>query len=281
MDYLETNRANWNARVPIHVGSEFYDVDGFKANGRSVLRPFEVAEVGDVSGRRLAHLQCHFGLDTLSWARLGAEVTGLDFSDAAIDQARAIAADCGIPARFVTADVYDAAQALGETYDIVYTGLGALVWLPDITRWAETVAALLKPDGLLYLAEFHPFSDILDDETGTTVTLDYFARGPYLWEEAYTYTGGKLAAPMTTMQFQHGLGEVVSAVAAAGLRVEFLHEHDHTLFRRFATLSGDGTGYRVPEGAPRIPLMYSLRASAGSAPSPAAGPAASSTARRR
>ncbi|MGP3917181.1 class I SAM-dependent methyltransferase [Nonomuraea sp. 10N515B] len=262
MDYLTTNRANWNARVPIHVASDFYDVEGFKASGRSVLRPFEVAEVGDVSGRRLAHLQCHLGLDTLSWARLGAEVTGLDFSSDAIHHARRIAAEGGIRARFVTADVYDAAEALGETYDIVYTGIGALVWLPDLTRWAETVAALLNPDGFLYLAEFHPFADILDDETGTKVTHDYFASGPHVWDEPYTYTGGELSEHRTSVQFQHGLGEVVSAVAAAGLRVEFVHEHDHTLFRRYATLSNDGTGYRLPEGAPKIPLMYSLRAAA-------------------
>ncbi|MDP4508707.1 class I SAM-dependent methyltransferase [Nonomuraea turcica] len=262
MDYLTTNRANWNARVPIHVASDFYDVEGFKASGRSVLRPFEVAEVGDVSGRRLAHLQCHLGLDTLSWARLGAEVTGLDFSSDAIHQARRIAAEGGIRARFVTADVYDAAEALGETFDIVYTGIGALVWLPDLTRWAETVAALLNPDGFLYLAEFHPFADILDDETGTKVTHDYFASGPHVWDEPYTYTGGELTEHRTSVQFQHGLGEVVSAVAAAGLRVEFVHEHDHTLFRRYATLSNDGTGYRLPEGAPKIPLMYSLRAAA-------------------
>ncbi|MEU7831712.1 MULTISPECIES: class I SAM-dependent methyltransferase [unclassified Nonomuraea] len=274
MDYLTTNRANWNARVPIHVDSDFYDVEGFKANGRSVLRPFEVAEVGDVSGRRLAHLQCHLGLDTLSWARLGAEVTGLDFSDAAIEQARAIAADCGLPARFVTADVYDAVEALGETYDIVYTGLGALVWLPELTRWAETVAALLEPGGFLYLAEFHPFPQVLDEETGTTIAYDYFDRGPHIWEEPYTYTGGRLIESHTSVQFQHSIGDVVSAVAAAGLRVEFLHEYDHTLFRRFATMSGDHTGYRLPEGAPRVPLMYSLRASAGGAPPPAAGPAA-------
>ncbi|TDD07537.1 class I SAM-dependent methyltransferase [Nonomuraea diastatica] len=262
-NYLTTNRANWNARVPIHVDSDFYDVDSFKANGRSVLRPFEVAEVGDVSGRRLVHLQCHLGLDTLSWARLGAEVTGLDFSDAAIDQARAIAADCGIPARFVTADVYDAVGALGETYDIIYTGLGALVWLPELTHWAEVAAALLKPGGFLYLSEFHPFPQVLDEETGTMVTYDYFDRGPHVWEEPYTYTGGRLIESYTSVQFQHGIGDVVSSLAAAGLRVDFLHEHDHTLFRRFPTMSGDRTGYRLPEGTPRIPLMYSLRASAG------------------
>ncbi|MEO3868973.1 class I SAM-dependent methyltransferase [Nonomuraea sp. B12E4] len=277
MDYLRVNRANWDSRVPIHVGSDFYDVKGFK-DGRNPLRPFELAEVGDVTGRRLAHLQCHFGLDTLGWARLGAEVTGLDFSEAAIDQARAVAAECGIPARFVTADVHDAVEALGETYDIVYTGIGALVWLPDLTRWAETVAALLNPGGFLYLAEFHPFADTMDDATGTTVTHDYFDRGPHVWEEPHTYTGDDVLEHQTSVQFQHGLGEVVSAVAAAGLRVEFLHEHAHTLFQRFGTLVGGGAEYRRPEGAPGIPLMYSLRASSGSGPLPAGDSAASSSA---
>ncbi|MBF8187416.1 class I SAM-dependent methyltransferase [Nonomuraea sp. K274] len=270
MEYLEVNRANWNARVPVHVGSDFYDVTGFVA-GRSRLRPFEREEVGDVSGRRLAHLQCHFGLDTLSWARLGAEVTGLDFSDAAIEQAAAIAAKCGVPAAFVTADVYDAVEALGAaTFDIVYTGFGALVWLPDLARWAETVAALLKPGGFLYLAEFHPFADIMDDATGTTVAYDYFNHGPHVWEEPHTYTGGEILDHQTSVQFQHGIGDVVTAVSGAGLRVEFLHEHDHTLFQRYPTLVADEGEYRFPEGSPKIPLMYSLRASAGGA-----GPAGS------
>lgn len=129
-DYLQVNRANWNARVPVHVGSAFYDVEGFKA-GRNALRPFELDEVGEVAGRSLVHLQCHFGLDTLSWARAGAEVTGLDFSE----------------------------------------------------------AALLKQGGFLYVAEFHPFMDVLDDESGTKVTEDYFDRGPHVWEYPHTYTG--------------------------------------------------------------------------------------------
>ncbi|GAA4941740.1 SAM-dependent methyltransferase [Nonomuraea thailandensis] len=259
VDYLRINLANWNARVPVHLDSDFYDVAGFKAGG-SALREFELAEVGDVAGRSLAHLQCHLGLDTLSWARLGAEVTGLDFSDAAIEQARSIAAECGVPARFVTADVYDAPRALGETYDIVYTGIGALVWLPDLTRWAETVAALLKPGGFLYLAEFHPFTNVLDDDTGTRVTHDYFDRKPQIWDYPSSYTGGQSLEHQTSVQFEHGLGDVVSAVAAAGLRLEFLHEHDHTLFRRFTDLVEAGGCYRRPEGVPRVPLMYSLRA---------------------
>ncbi|WP_187437677.1 class I SAM-dependent methyltransferase [Actinomadura decatromicini] len=261
-DHHAVNKALWDELVPIHVASDFYDVPGFKA-GNQTLRDFELDEVGDVNGRSLVHLQCHFGLDTLSWARQGAEVTGLDFSGKAVEAARAVAEAAGLPARFVTSDVYDAAAALGETYDIVYTGLGALCWLPDLDRWADVVASLLRPGGFLYLAEFHPFADTLDDAEGRTVVLDYFLDGPRIWDEPET---GSYADPDTPVQnsrsveFVHGLGEVVSALTGAGLRIEFLHEHDYTLWQRFAVLERHGTVYRLPEGHPRLPLMYSIRA---------------------
>ncbi len=148
-DWLVANRASWDARTPIHVASQFYDVEGFVA-GRKVLHDFEVEELGHVglTGRRLLHLQCHFGLDTLTWGRLGAEVTGLDFSAPAVLAARDLAARIGVEARFVRSDLYDAASALaGEKFDIVYTGKGALNWLPDIDRWAEVVDTLLAQQG--------------------------------------------------------------------------------------------------------------------------------------
>jgi 2-polyprenyl-3-methyl-5-hydroxy-6-metoxy-1,4-benzoquinol methylase len=259
-DYRTLNRPLWDERVPIHLASEFYDVPGFLA-GKEALRGFETAEVGEVTGRRLVHLQCHIGLDTLSWARRGARVTGLDFSAPAIEAARGLAAEAGLPARFVVSDVYDAAAALGETYEIVYTGIGALVWLPDLTRWAGVVAGLLEPGGFLYLSEFHPFGDVLDDADGRTVAYDYFDRGPRYWDEPGTYTDGPAdTVSNRSVQFQHGLGDVVSALTAAGLRIDFLHEHDHTLFRRYGSLERHGGVYRQPEGRPRIPLMYSLRA---------------------
>ncbi|MER6946190.1 class I SAM-dependent methyltransferase [Nonomuraea sp. NPDC000554] len=261
IDYRDVNRATWDERVAIHVASDFYDLPSFRA-GAGTIRRFELDEVGDVTGRSLVHLQCHFGLDTLSWARLGAEVTGLDFSAKAVEQARRIAEEEGIDARFVTADVYDAVQALGERYDIVYTGIGALVWLPDLTRWAETVAALLRPGGFLYLAEFHPIADTLDEEEGARIVHDYFESGPQIWQCPYTYTGSEVLQNDTSVQFQHGIGEVVTALASAGLRLDFLHEHDHSLFQRFPTLVRDGVYFRRPEGSPRIPLMYSLKASA-------------------
>jgi SAM-dependent methyltransferase len=161
-DWLELNRSNWDARVPVHTASRFYDLPGFVA-GRDELRPFELEEVGDVTGRQLLHLQCHLGLDTLSWARHGAAVTGLDFSGPALATARELAERIGArDARFVESDVYRAPEALdGRTFDIVYTGLGALCWLPDIDRWARTAASLVAPGGFLYLAEFHPFCDTL------------------------------------------------------------------------------------------------------------------------
>jgi SAM-dependent methyltransferase len=259
-DYQSVNRALWDERVPIHAASEFYDVPGF-LDGGDTLRDFERAEVGDVTGRRLVHLQCHFGLDTLSWARHGAAVTGLDFSEPAIETARGLAARCGIDARFVAADVYDAQAALGETYDIVYTGLGALNWLPDVERWARVAAGLVRPGGFVYLAEFHPAGDMLDDEEGRSVAYDYFDRGPQYWDEPGTYTDATVEIENTrSVEFAHGLGDVVSALAAEGLRVEFLHEHDYTLFQRFAALERVGAVYRQPAGRPRVPLMYSLRA---------------------
>jgi SAM-dependent methyltransferase len=259
----ELNRAWWDERVPVHVGSRFYDVESFR-NGRDALRPFELEEVGDVTGHSLVHLQCHFGLDTLSWARHGARVTGLDFSEPAVEAARAIAQEAGLHAEFVQADLYDAPRALGgRRFDIVYTGLGALNWLADIRRWAEVVAALVEPGGFLYLSEFHPLVDVFGDDD-LTIRYDYFhQRREY--DEPGTYADLEASTEHNrTEEWQHPLGDVVSAVIDAGLAIELLHEHDYTLFPRWPFLEKSGFDtYRMPEGRPRIPLMYSLRARAG------------------
>ncbi|MEV0913691.1 methyltransferase domain-containing protein [Streptomyces sp. NPDC049967] len=265
-DWRDANRAMWDERVPIHYGSDFYDLDSFRA-GKDALRAFELAEVGDVTGRSLLHLQCHIGLDTLSWARHGAaQVVGLDFSEPAVETARSLAQEIGLPpdrAAFVAADVYDAAEAVPDSsYDIVYTGIGALNWLPDIDRWAETAASLVAPGGFLYLAEFHPLTDCLDDATGERIVHDYFSRDAWVDETPGTYAD--FDAPTVhnrSVEWQHPVGSVVSALAAAGLRIEFLHEHDTSLFARFPVLERhpDG-GYRFPAERPRIPLMYSIKA---------------------
>ena len=261
-EWREANRANWDERVPIHVSGEFYAVAGFKA-GEERLRPFELSEVGSVTGKNLVHLQCHFGIDTLSWARRGARVVGLDFSAPAIEEARRLADELGLEADFVQSDVYGAVEALGgRDFDVVYTGLGALNWLPDIRGWAGVVASLVRPGGFLYLSEFHPFSWVFGDED-LTVAHDYFhGEEPEVWDEPGTYADLETETVYNrTYEWNHTLGEVVSAVIEAGLVLEFLHEHDYTLFPRWPFLKKTGfDAYRLPEGAPRLPLMYSLRA---------------------
>jgi SAM-dependent methyltransferase len=258
--WRDLNRANWDDRVPVHLASDFYDLDGFRA-GASSLRPFETAEAGDVAGKRLIHLQCHVGFDTLSWARHGALVTGLDFSRPAIEAARGLAASLAIDASFVAADVYDAVTALGkQRFDVVYTGTGALVWLPDIPRWAGVVAALLELGGFLYLVEGHPFAQILDDAQGTVIVRDYFDDQPRVEDYPYTYTDGPALDHTCSVQFQHQLGLIVTALAEAGLRIDFLNEHEFDAFRRFGSLERHGGQYRFPAGHPRAPLMFSLRA---------------------
>lgn len=262
-EWFEANRANWDERVPIHTAGDFYDVASFKA-GDERLRPFELEEVGEVSGKTLLHLQCHFGMDTLSWARRGADVTGLDFSAPAVEAAGKLAADIGVEAEFVESDVYDAREALGgKTFDIVYTGLGALNWLPDIERWAEVAASLVRPGGFLYLAEFHPFTNVFGDDD-LTVEYDYFQDpgAPQVWDEPGTYADIEAETVNNkTYEWHHPIGEVVSAAVSAGMSLELLHEHDYTLFPRWPFLEKSGFDtYRLPEGTPRMPLMYSLKA---------------------
>jgi SAM-dependent methyltransferase len=263
VDWRGLNQANWDDRVPIHLASSFYDLDGFR-DGASTLRPFEAAEAGDVTGKRLAHLQCHIGLDTLSWARRGALVSGLDFSAPAVAAADSLARSLGIDAAFVVSDVYDAAAAFaGQRFDIVYTGIGALVWLPDIPRWAQVVASLLAPGGFLYLVEGHPFAGVLDDDSARLVVArDYFDAAPEVTDYSYSYTDGPALEHVRSVEFHHGVGEIVSALTAAGLRIEFLHEFEFDAFGRFESLGrrGDGT-YWLPPGRPRVPMIFSLRAS--------------------
>jgi len=260
------NRDWWDEKVPLHVGGEFYRVDAFKA-GEEQLRPFELAEVGDVAGRTLFHPQCHFGQDTLSWARHGATVTGLDFSPAAVAAATRLAAEVGIDARFVCADVYDAPDAVGgERFDVVYTGLGAVNWLHDIERWAATMAAVCRPGGTFYLAEFHPVAATFDDETTEAALVPRYGYFGHEWHDtADTFTGSYGAEDAAT-EFNDThervwtLGEVVTAIAGAGFRIEFLHEWEYTLYRSLPFVVRTDRGYELPDGLPRIPMMYSLRA---------------------
>jgi SAM-dependent methyltransferase len=259
------NRAMWNEKTPHHLVSPLYDVAGFKA-GRRRLRPHEIADLGDVTGKDLVHLQCHFGLDTLSWARLGARVTGLDFSEPAVRAATDIARDIGIDATFVTSDVYDAPETVGHrTFDIVYTGVGALCWLPDMDRWARMVHDLLRPGGQLYLFEFHPVKWMIEGGPPNEIAI---REGYFTPAEGYHDAGGVTyadasipAAATPTVQWNHPLGEVVTALAQAGLRIESLRELDRDVLRQWDMMVRTEDGmYRMPADRPSLPLMYVLRA---------------------
>lgn len=261
-EWIATNRAMWDERVPIHVRSGFYDVDGFVA-GRCTLKPFEPDELGDVTDVELVHLQCHFGLDTLSWARRGARVVGLDFSEPAVVAARDLAARIGVDAEFVAADVYDAVDALdGRRFDVVYTGIGALCWLPDYPRWAKVVAELLRPGGRLYLVEFHPATHDVFSWDDLTLAFSYFedvvvddTRGTYADPTADTVHN-------RSVEQVPQLGKVITAIAEAGLRIDRLTERPTTFMQRWPMLVQHGEqDWRLPDGVPSLPLSYSLLAS--------------------
>lgn len=257
---MELNRLWWDERVALHLASPFYDLDRFRA-GRSTLLPYELEEMGSVAGRQLLHLQCHIGTDTLSWARLGAEVTGLDFSQPAIAAARQLAGEVGLTARFVEAEVRGARAVVGREFDIVYTGKGALEWLPDIQEWAREVASLLRPGGILYLVEAHPLSDAMAEEQPVLqceyeegVSMEVDAPGDYADRSAQ-------GVHTTIIEWIHPLGAVVSALASCGLAVELLRERSETFFARFPSLERrDELVWEPAPGQPRWPLSYSLRA---------------------
>lgn len=257
------NQELWDERVPLHVASTFYDVDGFKS-GRPQLQPFEVEELGPVDGR-LVHLQCHFGLDTLDIARLHptAKVTGLDFSPAAIEAADRLAAEVRLSdrSRFVVGDVYRAADLLGhERFDVVYTGKGSLLWLPDLEAWASVVHDLLQPGGFLYLSEFHPVSRALADDEPVP-GYDYFCRQPFVFDESGTYADSQAATTHNvSYEWIHPISRVMTAVLGAGLRLDLFHEWDYTLFDQFPWLVTDEVGRRRWPGPGTLPLMYSLKA---------------------
>lgn len=266
-DHRRANRANWDDRVPIHVASDDY------AYRRFVEVPSHISEVvaydagllGDVTGRRLLHLQCHFGKDTLSWARLGAEVTGVDFSAPAIETARRLSEESGTPGRFVLSELYDAPAVLPERFDIVYTGVGAINWLPDIRRWAQVVSGFLVPGGAFSMREGHPVLWSLDwrDDRRLVVRFPYFETAePVPWDDDSTYAGRGSLANTRTYEWNHGIGETVSALLDAGLELRALREHRELEWQGLPHMErGEDGRWRLPaDQADLAPLMWSILA---------------------
>jgi SAM-dependent methyltransferase len=269
-DYRVVNRANWDERVPVHVASEFYSVDRLAADPTaltSVVR-FDVPRLGDIAGLRGVHLQCHIGTDTISLARLGAHMTGLDFSAAAISAARRLADQAGVDTDFVEADAYSAADVLGAgRFDLVYTGVGALCWLPDIRRWAAVVAALLAPGGRLFLREGHPMLWAIDERHTDRLVIDYpyfETQQPIVFEDPTTYVEGDARLEYAvTHSWNHGLGEIVSALLDEGLSLTQLVEHDTVPWEALPgqmEQAGELREWRLVERPERVPLTYTLQA---------------------
>ena len=268
-DWRALNRANWDERVPIHIRSKAYDLGPLRA-GHGRLHVIEEAELGPVDGLRVLHLQCHFGRDTLTLAQRGADVVGLDFSEPAIAAARELARELGLDgrARFVAADVYDAPAAIPDAhaFDLVYVTWGALWWLPDMRRWAQVVAHFLKPGGRLYLADGHPSAYVFDDAVPMAdgmpgLFVPYFHREALCSTTAATMrTRSARLENSRTLQWLHPLGEIVTALIDAGLRIDRLSEHDCVPWRMFRILVRDEAGmYRWPQ-RPWLPLAFSLMA---------------------
>ena len=259
-DWLETNRANWDDRTHVHLTSAFYDVGGWLQRGEGP-EPREAMLLGDVSGQHLVHLQCHFGMDTLAWARAGAFVTGVDFSHEAILAARELAERAGLAdrSRFVESNVLAAAAVLEQRYDIVYISLGSLCWLPRIEEWAEAAVGLMAPHGRLLLHDVHPLAFSLDDD-GASFAYPYFEEADaVLTEEARTYTDGGAIAHTASYQWNHSLGDIVTALASQGLRISALFEHDWTRYQAFPSLVRDADGrWHWPAGVIRLPLSFTL-----------------------
>lgn len=267
-DYIAVNKANWNERAAVHVkdAAGGYRVREFLA-GADNLHGIEDEEIGDIAGKRIAHLQCHFGIDTLCLARRGASCVGLDFSPVAVAAARDMQVKTGLDAQFVEGNVYDARALIDGEFDMAYVTWGAIGWLPDVARWAKVVSSLLKPGGELYLLEGHPYLFTLD-ETSPDLRPRYDWRTPadrpLVMETETTYTGDTAKiVNATTHEWNHPMSDIINAVIGAGLRLDWLHEHEELAWQ-FAPIMVPVEKKRrmwvLPEGLPRLPLAFSLRA---------------------
>jgi SAM-dependent methyltransferase len=264
--WVADNQATWDERAGIHRrdADGSYAVERFR-RGEDILMAIESTELGSVAGLHLLHLQCHIGLETLCLARRGAIVTGLDFSAAAIAAAQELAAETGLKALFVEADVYDAMSVLKGGFDAVFVSWGSLNWLPDIWRWAEIVAGLLAPGGFVYLVEQHPFISVMKERDGRLEPFYAWRtlmEHPILTEAAATPTGDEARLTTGRMhEWDHPLSDIITALLAAGMRLEFLHEHEVLPWRRLPMMvpAGDRT-YRLPDGQTPMPLAFSLKA---------------------
>ena len=263
MDYqkaFETNRETWNKKVAIHAKSEFYNMDAFKA-GKSSLNSYELNALGDVSDKSLLHLQCHFGQDTLSWTRMGAQCTGVDISEEAIELAESLNTELGLDAQFVRCNVLDTSKHVSEQFDIVFTSYGTIGWLPDLEPWAQMILERLKPGGVFYIAEFHPIAWMFDyNKTPPEMKYGYHQKETIYEEYEGTYAeDGVTKMVSKDYSWNHPLSEVVNSLIKAGLSIEYLNEHDGSPYDVFPDLVKNEEGfYELSEKL--YPLLFEVKA---------------------
>jgi ubiquinone/menaquinone biosynthesis C-methylase UbiE len=260
--YFEENKRSWNKRTAVHKDSTFYDLGSFK-KGRSSLNKIELEELGDVKGRSLLHLQCHFGMDTMSWARAGATCTGVDLSDEAIKLAKEINAELDLNAEFVSCNVYDLKAHLDSKFDIVFTSYGTIGWLPDLDKWAEIIAHFLKPGGIFYIVDFHPVLWMMD-ENFEHIKYNYFNTEVITEEISGTYTDRE--APIRSVEhgWNHPFAEILNALLKHNLQIQQFNEFAYSPYNCFNNLEqGDDAMWRIKGMNEKMPMVYSIKAIKG------------------
>jgi SAM-dependent methyltransferase len=261
-EYMKKNKTLWDELTSIHAGAEFYRLEEFK-NGENRLKSIELEEVGDVTGKTLLHLQCHFGLDTLSWARLGAKVTGVDISDESIALARSLSAELDIDAEFILGNVYDLPEILDKNYDIVFMSYGVLCWLPDLKKLAEIIAGYLNTGGFFYIVESHPVLNMFEDSPDSTelkVVRSYFHQSePVKWEPEGDYADPEAKVSHPSYEWTHSVSDIINALINAGLSIDFLHEFPKICWAQFPFAENDAAGWFRIKGD-NVPLLFSIKA---------------------
>ena len=259
MDYIDINKNFWNQRTEIHFDSDFYDVNSF-LKGKDSLNPIEIKLLGDIEGKKVLHLQCHFGLDTISLSRRGALVTGGDFSESAIKKAKQLNETLGTNATFIQSDIYKLPEILHEKFDIVYTSYGVIGWLPDLSEWAGIVNQFLKPEGSFVLVEFHPVVWMFSYDF-KKIEFNYMDSNPIIEELEGTYTNPDAPIKEKSVSWNHGLGTVIDSIIKSGLTVTDIHEYNYSPYNCFKNTIKIGDGkYQIKGLEDKIPMVYSLKA---------------------
>jgi SAM-dependent methyltransferase len=258
-DYISVNKQNWNSRTDVHIASEFYDNANF-LKGKSTLNAIELELLGDMSNKKILHLQCHFGQDTMTFSRMGAKATGVDLSDRAIERAREFASQLQLDTQFVCCDIYDTPNHLDENFDLVFTSYGTIGWLPDLDKWAKVISHFLKPGGTFVMADFHPVVWMFDDDF-KEVFYNYFNVETIVEETPGTYAERKAIVETKTISWNHSTSELLNALIKNGLEINCFNEYDYSPYNCFSETEEFEPGkYRVKHFGNKIPMVYSILA---------------------